>query len=168
MFLRHHIIQTLSIMALITTTAYQATAHESKVGDLTIQHPYARATPEGARVGAGYFVIHNAGNQADRLISADCTCAARTEIHEMAVDAEGVMTMTPLPDGLEIAAQGEAKLEPGSYHIMFMGLEDGLEAGESVSGTLTFEKAGTVAVDYSVEALSQEEVSGDGHKGHGG
>lgn len=142
-------------------------AHEFKVGDIEIEHPWSRATPAGAKVAAGYLVIGNEGSTADRLVSATGEIAGKTEIHEMAVDAStGVMTMRPLPDGLEVPAGGEIKLEPGSFHIMFMDLKQGAKEGETFKGTLTFEKAGTVNVEFSVEAMGGE--GGQDHSNHGG
>lgn len=138
-------------------------AHDYKVGDIEIDHPWSRATPEGARVAAGYVVIKNYGSAADRLVSASGEISGRTEIHEMAVDARGVMTMRPLADGLEIPAGGQAELKPGSFHIMFLDLQRGAKEGETFKGTLTFEKAGSVEVEYAVEAMGGEL----GHNGHG-
>lgn len=139
-------------------------ADEFKTGDIEVFHPWSRATPDGAKVAAGYLVIRNAGSQPDRLVSATGEIAGGTEIHEMAVDDKGVMTMRPLADGLEIPADGEAELKPGGYHIMFLGLKHGVKEGDAFKGTLTFEKAGTVEVEYAVEAMGGK----SGHDGHGG
>ena len=38
-----------------------AAAQETKAGTLTIAEPWARATPPGAKVGAGYLRITNTG-----------------------------------------------------------------------------------------------------------
>jgi len=127
-------------------------AHEFKAGSLEIDHPWARATPGGAKVGAGYLVVKNTGTAPDRLVAGAAPFAGRVEIHEMAV-TDGVMTMRPLPDGLEIPAGGTVTLKPGSYHIMFMELKEPLKVGTRVDGTLTFEKAGTVAVQFEVESV---------------
>ena len=44
------------------------------------------------------------------------------------------------------------ELKPNSLHIMFMGLTAPVKEGEAITGTLTFEKAGTVDIDYDVMA----------------
>ncbi|MFG1287236.1 copper chaperone PCu(A)C [Xanthobacter versatilis] len=134
-------------------------AHEFKAGAIEIDHPWSRATPGGATVGAGYLTLKNTGSAPDRLVSAASDVAERVEIHEMAVK-DGVMTMRPLPDGLAIPAGGSVVLKPGSYHIMFFGLKQPLKQGAVVDGTLTFEKAGTVAVKFNVDAIAAE---GSGH-----
>lgn len=144
------------VMAIVATTPL--VAHEFKSGDLELVHPWSRETPEGAKVAAGYVRIVNHGSEADRLVAVSGEIAGRTEIHEMAVDDKGVMTMRPV-DGVAIPPGGEVALAPGGYHIMFLDLKDARRKGESFSGSLTFEKAGTVEVEFSVDAMG----GGSGH-----
>ena len=146
--------------ALFLAVSSLAAAHDVVAGDLTLQHPWSRATPGGAKVGGAYVTIVNAGEEPDRLVGGSAEIADRFEIHEMSV-ADGVMTMRHLPDGLEIPAGGEVVLKPGSYHIMLMGLERPLVQGERIAGTLAFEKAGPVAVEFVVEALGATRPAGD-------
>jgi copper(I)-binding protein len=143
--------------------AHAAVAHEFKQGNLTIGHPWSRATLPGAKVAAGYLTVKNAGSAPDRLISVTADIAGKGEIHEMTVK-DGVMTMRPLADGLEVPAGGEVKLEPGSYHIMFVGLKAPAVEGVKFPGTLTFEKAGTVKVEFAVDKAGGEAD----HSAHGG
>ncbi len=155
----------IAAMALAASLSFApaASAHEFKQGDLTIGHPWSRATLPGAKVAAGYLTVKNAGSTPDRLISVTAGIADKGEIHEMAVK-DGVMTMRPLADGLEIPAGGEVKLEPGSYHLMFMGLKEPAVEGVKFPGTLTFEKAGTVQVEFAVDKARREAD----HSAHGG
>ena len=139
-------------LAAVATIAPTARAHDYKIGTLQIEHPWSRATPGGAQVAGGYLVIHNRGSSPDRLIAVNAGVAGRSEIHEMAT-RDNVMTMRHLPDGLVIPANGSVALKPGSYHLMFMGLKQPLKKGEKFQGTLTFEKAGTIAVEFAVEAM---------------
>jgi copper(I)-binding protein len=140
-------------------------AHEFKAGSIEVDHPWSRATPAGAKVAVGYAVIRNSGSEPDRLVAASGDIAGRTEIHEMAVDANGVMTMRPV-DGVEIPAGGTAELKPGGLHIMFMDLQSVASEGAPFKGTLTFEKAGTVEIEFSVDAMGGGH--GGGHGDHGG
>jgi copper(I)-binding protein len=137
--------------------ASSAFAHDFTAGSLHIGHPWSRATPKGAPVGAGYLVIENRGSDADRFISASSAISERGEIHEMAV-TDGVMRMRPLAKGVEIAPGMTAKFEPGGLHLMFLGLKRPLEKGERFKATLHFEKAGPVEVEFVVEAM------GGGHQ----
>ncbi|CAN7238935.1 copper chaperone PCu(A)C [Rhizobium sp. LjRoot30] len=150
-----------ALLALAPAAVSQVQAHEFKAGNIEVVHPWSRATPPGAKVAAGYVTIKNTGSEPDRLVSVTGDIAEKTEVHEMAVNGEGVMTMRPVPEGVEIPAGGEVELKPGSFHIMFMGLNRHAKEGESFSGTLTFEKAGSVTVEYSVD---KQGTTG----GHGG
>ncbi len=152
----------------LTLLAGPAFAHDFTLGDLVIDHPYARATPPNAPVSGGYMTIRNSGTQADRLVSATASFADKVEFHEMAMDGD-VMKMRPLADGLEIPAGGEVILKPGGYHVMFMQLGQQLEAGEKVKATLTFQNAGAIEVEFDVEEMKPGGAGGhDGHSGHGG
>lgn len=137
-------------------------SHGYEVGDIAIGHPFSREAPEGARVTAGYLSITNNGTQADRLIEVRSDIADSAEIHDMSVDGNGVMTMRPLGDGIEIPAGEEVKLAPGSFHIMFMEPDRAYKEGERFTGTLVFEKAGEVEVEFAVEARG----GADAHSGH--
>lgn len=138
-------------------------AHGFKVGDLEIGHPWSRATPAGAKVAAGYLTVKNTGAEADRLVSIQSDVSEKAEIHEMAVDAKGVMTMRQITEGVEIPAGGEVALKPGAYHIMFMGLKAPVKEGEKFSGTLTFEKAGTVTVEFQADKMGGQSQDHSGH-----
>jgi copper(I)-binding protein len=67
--------------------------------------------------------------------------------------ADGVMRMRKLDKGLEIKPGQTVELSPGGYHIMFLGLSEGLKQGRPIKGTLQFEKAGTIEVEYRVEPI---------------
>ncbi|MGE4371437.1 MAG: copper chaperone PCu(A)C [Xanthobacter sp.] len=124
-----------------------------KIGDLTITAPWSRATPGGAKVAAGYMQITNHGKSADWLTGGTFSRAARVEIHEMAMK-DGIMTMRPLKDGLEIPPGKTVTLAPGGYHIMFMGLQTPLKEGEDVTGMLDFKNAGKLDVTYQVRGIA--------------
>jgi copper(I)-binding protein len=138
--------------ALVFSGAQSVFAHEFKVGDLEIGHPWSRATPAGAKVAGGYFTITNNGSAPDRLVSISSDISDKAELHEMGVK-DGVMTMRPVAGGLEIPAGGKVALAPGGYHLMFIGLKRQPKQGETFSATLTFEKAGAVSVDFAVEGM---------------
>ena len=146
----------------LALSAAPALAQEIKAGDLTIEKPWARATPKGAEVGVGYLVIRNDGAAPDRLTGGSADFAT-VEIHEMAMEG-GVMKMRELKDGLVIPAHGTVKLVPSGYHVMFTGLKSPLVKGQSVKATLTFEHAGAIAVDFAVEGVGAAGPSG-GTKG---
>lgn len=128
-----------------------ALAHEYKVGDIEIGHPWSRATVPGAKIGGGFLEIENNGSVADRLVAVSVPVAEKTEIHESLVE-DGVAKMRPLKDGVEVKPGETVTFAPGGKHIMFVGLKAPLTKGEKVKGELTFEKAGKVEVEFLVEA----------------
>ena len=129
-----------------------AFAHDYKLGSLVIDHPWSRATPKGASVAGGYMKITNTGTAPDRLVGGSTDVAKRFEIHEMSMDG-GVMKMRELSNGLEIPAGASVELKPGSYHVMLQNLARQLTKGERVKASLTFEKAGKVEIEFTVEAV---------------
>lgn len=157
---------TAGLPALPIMPTQDARAHHFTAGDLTLVHPWTRATPGGARVAGGYLVIRNAGTTPDRLLSGTMEAAGRVEIHEMAV-TDGVMRMRSLPQGLAVPPGGAVELRPGSYHVMFLDLARPLRQGESLRGTLVFERAGTVEVTYKVEAIGATAGEHNHGAGHG-
>jgi copper(I)-binding protein len=128
-----------------------ATAHDYKLGAIQIVHPWARATPKGASVGGGYMTITNTGTTPDRLVGGTSSVAGHIEIHQMSME-NGVMRMRPLRNGLEIKPGQTVELKPGSFHVMMLDLKSPIKEGEWVKGTLTFEKAGAIEVEYAVVA----------------
>ncbi|MDI7862330.1 copper chaperone PCu(A)C [Rhizobiaceae bacterium n13] len=125
-----------------------ALAHDFKIGEIEIGHPYARAMLPGAKVGGGYLELTNHGG-ADRLVSVSSDRAASVQIHEMKMDG-GIMEMRELKDGIAVPADTTVELKPGGYHLMFMNVAQPFKEGEMVKATLTFEKAGSVDVELMV------------------
>ena len=77
---------------------------------------------------------------------------------------DGVMTMRPLEQGVAIAPGRTVEFKPGGFHLMFMDLKQPLKQGEGVKGTLTFEKAGPVEVEFKVETIGARAASTDAAK----
>jgi periplasmic copper chaperone A len=128
-----------------------AAAETYSAGGLQISNPWVRATPKGATVGAGYLTITNKGAESDRLIGGSAAPASRFEVHTTVIE-NGVARMRPV-SGLEIKPGETVELSPGGMHVMFVGLKQPLQQGQTVKGTLVFEKAGTVAIEFAVEAV---------------
>jgi copper(I)-binding protein len=129
-----------------------------KVGDLVVMSPWSRATPGGAKIGGGYFQIKNNGASTDRLVGTTVSFADHVEIHEMSM-SNGVMKMRPLTNGLEIKPGETIELKPGGFHMMFMDLKQPLKEGDLLKATLTFEKAGPLEVNFSVNSMGASSSS---------
>lgn len=153
--------RSLFALALLLAGSPAAFAADVKAGDLVITQPWSRATPGGAKTGAGYLTIENKGGAPDRLVAVSGDVAGRIEVHEMAVN-NGVMTMRPLEKGLVIEPGKTVALAPGGYHLMLMELKSPLKQGDKLPVTLEFEKAGKVAVTLVVQAVGAKGPGGEG------
>ncbi len=144
----------------------QSATRTFKAGDIVVEAPWSRATPGKSTVGAGFMKITNNGKEVDRLIGGSAEVAKSFEVHEMSMTGD-VMKMRRLAKGLEIKPGETVELRPSSYHIMLMGLQRPLKQDETIKGTLVFERAGTVAVEYKVMPLgAQPAGKAGGHKHH--
>lgn len=155
---------------LAASAATLALAVPAMAGDamIKIMDPYARAASPSAKSGAAFMMLMNHGTEDDRLIAATSDVAKKVELHTHIEDANGVMQMRHDPDGFEIPAGGGHALERGGDHVMFMGLNTSLNDGDTVSVTLTFEKAGPITVEIPVD-LARKPKHGKmhGHKSGG-
>ncbi len=130
-----------------------------KLGALVIEAPWTRATPAGAKVAGGFMTITNTGKEPDRLVGGSFPLAGRFEVHEMAV-TNGVMTMRELSKGVEIAPGAKIEFKPGGFHVMFMDLKSQVREGQPIRGTLVFEKAGTVEIEYRIAPIGARAPAG--------
>jgi copper(I)-binding protein len=137
-----------------------APAHEYQLKSLTIDHPFTRATPPGAKSGGAFFVVQNASATPDKLIGAASPAAGSAEIHQMTMDG-GVMKMHVVA-AVDIPSGGKLELKPGGYHVMMLGLKQPLKAGDKVPMTLTFQNAGSILVSVDVETMGS--TGGTAHK----
>jgi periplasmic copper chaperone A len=137
-------------------------AEDAKAGDLVISQAWSRATPNGAKIGAGYLTIENKGTTADKLVGVSGDVSPRIEVHEMSMN-NGVMKMRAVDGGLTIDPGKTVKLGPAGFHLMIMDLKNPLKQGDKLPLTLQFEKAGKVAVTLDVQGVgAQGPGPGDG------
>jgi periplasmic copper chaperone A len=139
------------LVALLAFQAGTAWPHNHEKGDIQIRHPWARATPPGAKVGAGYLEIRNKGSQPDRLLSASTSVAKRVEMH-VTEHAADVAKMRQLR-AFEIPARERLTLSPGGTHLMLVDIARPLKKGERISMTLRFERAGEMEVQFEVQEM---------------
>lgn len=75
--------------------------------------------------------------------------ALSVEMHQTIIDENQVMRMRKVED-LPISPRDTVRFEPGSYHLMLIGLEESLEAGGGFELELQFEQAGVIIVPVLV------------------
>lgn len=91
------------------------------------------------------LTIRNDGQDADRLSGGASPVAERVEIHQTRL-VNGRREMDLLPDGLVIPPATTLVLEPGSSHLMLVGLRQDLVQGGTFPLTLNFSQTGEVTV----------------------
>ncbi|HWZ49388.1 MAG TPA: copper chaperone PCu(A)C [Herbaspirillum sp.] len=119
-------------------------------GDVTIEHPWARATAKGSSTGVVYLTIINNGATNDKLISITSAVSQSAQVHENTVDAQGMTEMSPL-DKVDIPAHARVALKPTARHVMLLDLKNPLTYKSTFPLTLSFEKAGAIKVIVTVE-----------------
>lgn len=131
---------------------------------IMVMDPYARAASPAAKSGAAFMMIRNDTEQDDTLISASTDAAARVELHTHVEVSDGVMQMTEIEGGIPLPAGGTHHMVRGGDHVMLMGLTGPLEQDATIEVTLTFEKAGDVAVTIPIDNARKPEAGA--HDGH--
>ena len=169
-------IRTAAVVSLIAASAMAAPAssHEFKSGAVTVVHPWARATAAGIQSGEVFFEIKSKTQKSkggkpalDRLVAAKAEASERAEIHQFVVE-NGVRTMRRI-DRVALPPGQSLIFKPGGYHIMLQGLKGPLKEGDLLPVTLTFENAGELTIEATVEPPDASGPHGFDHQpGHGG
>lgn len=158
----------MSLKTLLSAATIAAlTAAPALAGGIMIDDPYARASTPTSKSGAAFMTIVNHTDTDDRLIAATSPVSERVELHTHLEDANGVMRMVEVKDGIAVPAGGKAMLMRGGDHVMFMGLTQSLNDGDVVEVTLTFEQAGDMTVEIPVD-LNRKPMGHGGHGDHSG
>ena len=147
-----------SILAGLLLFAGAALAAPS--GSVEVQNAWARATPGGAETGAIYLTLE--APNGDRLTGVSSPAAREAGMHEM-IQAGNIMKMRQLP-AIDLPPGRTVALHPGGMHIMLQGLKKPLRAGDTVSLTLDFAKAGKREIEVPIEKIG---AMGPAHAGHG-
>lgn len=126
---------------LMTTSAF--------AGDVTVSDVWARASAGMANAGAAFMTIHNPNTHDHVLVGAAADVSKRIELHTHTM-VDGVMKMREVEGGIPVPAGDTTMLQPGGYHVMFMGLHAPLKEGASFPLTLTFTGDRTITVDVKV------------------
>jgi periplasmic copper chaperone A len=142
-----------------------AGAHEASNMGITVAHPWVRATPGGSTIGAAYLEIKSEAGIVDRLVGATSPAAGRVEVHTHIKDGD-VMRMRKV-DVVNVPSGASHVLAPSGDHLMLMELKAPLKEGDLVPLTLTFEKAGAITVEATVEPVGAMGPHGMDHQpGH--
>lgn len=114
--------------------------------EITVSKAWARASR--GPIAAAYVTIENTGGGADRLIDVTASKGKRVAMHTTELDGD-VARMREV-NVIDIPAGKTVMLKPGGFHMMLMGVKDGLAEGSEFTLVLTFEKAGPVTARAKV------------------
>lgn len=103
--------------------------------DISVEQPFARATPPGQPNSAAFMQLTNHG-EATALVAADSSAAQTVELHTHTHE-DGVMRMRKV-DQIDLPAGETTVLQPGGLHVMLIGLEQPLQEGSQIDLTLEF------------------------------
>ncbi|HSV70999.1 MAG TPA: copper chaperone PCu(A)C [Methylibium sp.] len=139
-----------AVMAFAALSCGGSSAHQIRHGDLAIAHPFISydRTCDQEATRAYLMLVVNTGKQSDRLTGADLGRGGRGVLSATA----GGGGKTALPDGVEIPPNASIAITPPNYVIEFPKTRQALVEGGMVAGSLTFERAGSVPVQFMVDA----------------
>jgi periplasmic copper chaperone A len=105
--------------------------------------------------GAAYFLIQNRSDSADELTGASSDVAQTLELHESKMDGD-VMQMQHAAS-VPIEENTSLEFEPGGWHVMLIGLNKDLKAGDEIQMTLHFRDHDDITVTVPVQELELDD-----------
>lgn len=133
------------IMAGMLALLFSSTAVHAQ--DLEVADARLRLLP-GDLPAAGYFTLHNAGDETVTLTGAESSAFAMAHMH-LSSEKDGMSQMDSV-DQLEVGADETLEFAPGGYHLMFMNRQQPLEVGDEVEVTLQFDGQAPQPVTFEV------------------
>lgn len=106
----------------------------------------------GKYMTGSFMTIKNSGGADVTLVGGSSKDADRIEIHEV-VGGQ----MQPLSDGLVIKAGKSVKLRMGGYHVMLLGLNRDLKAGDEITVTLEFDDGQSIDYTAPVKDIAMDD-----------
>lgn len=154
--MKHDILGVVTILVvtlLATGTAPAANKGGSwKLGDIVVEQAWARLAPGGAGTGSVYLTVHNKSGQDDLLLAVDSNDAESTAVYSTEVK-DGVVSMNPMPLGVNLPSHGEVVMRPGGIHIMMMGVSKDAKVGDLLPVKMVFRDAGSLDFEVPVVPL---------------
>ena len=145
-------------MVVLMLTLMTGVAHaDSK---LSVEAGWVRWVPPVTGNSAAYFTLHNEGDSDKVLVAAESAVAKAVELHTVVQEGE-LMRMQPLQK-LAVPAHDCVVFQPGSHHVMLIGLTQPLQEGQSVAMTLRFADGETLPLTLTVT----NGASADDHAHH--
>lgn len=118
---------------------------------IKVENAYVRATPPNLPNSAAFMSVENDLDEDISILEAtsDVSKVAELHTHQM---KDGVMKMYQVPK-IDVPAKGKTALKPGGFHIMLIGLNHPLKAGENVTLTLKFSNGETQTIVAPIKSV---------------
>ena len=130
-----------------------------KKAEITIEDPVVRSIDAmsykddaGKYMTGSFMTIKNSGGADVTLVGGSSDAADRIEIHEVVGGK-----MQSLSDGLVIKAGKSVKLRMGGYHVMLLGLNRDLKAGDEITVTLEFDDGQSIDYTAPVKDIAMDD-----------
>lgn len=133
---------------------------------MSIDEPYVREVPPGQQISASFMTLKNDTDAEIALIKASSDVAKTVELHEH-VHEGGMMKMRQVPK-ITVPAKGSTVLKPGGYHIMLIGLQRKIKAGDKIELALEFDNGTKETVTATVKKIMMGMMKGKMKGGMGG
>ena len=125
---------------------------------MSIDEPYVREVPPGQQISASFMTLKNDTDAEIALIKASSDVAKTVELHEH-VHEGGMMKMRQVPK-ITVPAKGSTVLKPGGYHIMLIGLQRKIKAGDKIELALEFDNGTIETVTSTVKKIMMGKMKG--------
>lgn len=119
--------------------------------EIKVEKVRIKFVPKQSPNSAMFAQIKNTSAKDVALVKAESDISKTVELHDM-IMADKEMKMRPV-DKFVVKANSTLELKPGSFHVMFIGLKEGLKLGEKKKVTLTFDNGEKVTLDVPVEKI---------------
>jgi len=138
-----------TLLTLVGLPALAARAQQPPEYPLRADSAWARPAAEGA-MAVVYAVLIN-DSARDRIVTGvSCQGAAMSHLHRTTME-QGMAHMAPV-ERLDVPAHGRVELQPGGLHIMLMGLQRDLAAGDAFRCELMMDDGVVVPFQARVRA----------------
>ena len=117
--------------------------------NVSVDNASARAVAPGVPVSGAYMTLSTTDGADHVLAAVHSDVAKSVELHNHVMD-DGMMKMRKM-DSVALPANTTVIFEPGGLHIMLIGLNGSLDAGDRVKIELEFEDGSRKPVTFDVK-----------------
>ena len=142
--------------------AATATPTKAASAPVTMKDPWVKAKTDDSLMTGVFGTLVNNTDTELTVVSGTSSVSKTAELHEVA-DVDGKPVMRPKKGGFVIPAKGSHKLQPGSDHVMLMGMAKMVKPGDEVTVTLKLKDGRTL----SFTAVAKAFVGGKENYGPG-